>query len=98
MLHENVEHVAIDAAGDGHPPVKLFVEFDQHGLTIWRQGSDENYSSSYLCLDLREGIVRVYASDSESENGNIITEWKQSGFEEYIPIHDPPAGHKGRPY
>ena len=97
-MHKNVEHVAEDASGDGHPPVKLLVEFDHHGLTIWRQGSDENYSSSYLCLDLSEGVVSVYASDSESEEQNVVVEWKQSGFEKPIPIHDPPAGHRGRPY
>lgn len=99
MLHENVEHVAIDAAGtteDGYPPVKLLVEFDQHGLTIKRQGPDgEAYSDSYLCLDLSEGVVRVYASDSESENGNIITEWNEFGFEEHIPIHDLQATREG---
>lgn len=82
MVDTSVEHVVQDAAG-GFPNVKIKVEFDMHGLTIHRMSPEED-NSSYICLDLQDGEIRVYACNDACEESQDykIASWGDFGFKD----------------
>ena len=60
-----LNHCVIDADGVS-PPKELFIQPDQHGLTI------EFPNGEFITIDLSKSVFTIYHSDSADDDGSAI--------------------------